>query len=165
LAYFARSSGLVEVVADEVRLHVDDELSRQRARALGGHAGLRRLRVADVEHPAEDVVHGQEGGGHPGAAREELAPVQAVTRAELVRELLDARLHARLLGRLRQRSELAVGDDLRRHRRRKRRDLRRRRPAHLLVAQVVGHGGLQEAGSVSCARRSVTMGADHLLRN
>jgi hypothetical protein len=95
-----------------VRLHVDDELPGQRARAGGGDAGLLRLGHAHIEEAAEDLVHGQEGGRHPGAAGQELPAVHAVLRAEILGELLDAGFHALLLGCLRERIELTVRDDL-----------------------------------------------------
>ena len=60
---------LLEVVADEVRLGVNDELSGERLRAHVGDARCGRFRPAHVEHGTEDVVHREEGGGHAGAGR------------------------------------------------------------------------------------------------
>jgi hypothetical protein len=106
---------LVEVVAHEVGLDVDDELSRERAGAVGRHAGLLRFRGGDVEEVPEHLVHGEKGGGHPGAARQELAAAEAVPAPEVRRHLLDAGFDLLLLARLRQRIELTVGNDLCRH--------------------------------------------------
>jgi hypothetical protein len=107
---------LLEIVADEVRLVVDDELSGQRASALIGHTGGGRLGVAHVEERAEDVVHRDERGRHARARRQKPAPAHAVTRAQGFRELLHPRLDALLLPRLGQRVELAVRHDLGRDR-------------------------------------------------
>ena len=110
---------LLEVVSHEVSLHVHDELAGQRLGAGDRHAGLGGLGRGHVEHRAEHLVHGQERRRHAGRAGQERAPAQAVTAAELIGHLLDARLHARLLAGLRQGVVLAVRHDLRRHRRAK----------------------------------------------
>src|SRR5204863_3819744 len=130
---------LLEVVADEVRLYVDDELSGQRAGALRRHTGLLGLGAGDLEDGAEDVVHGEEGRGHAGAAGQERPAAQAVARTEVVRQLRDARLDALLLARLRQGVVLTVRDDLGGNRKLERVELRGRRLSELMRAEIVRH--------------------------
>ena len=107
---------LLEVVADEVRLVVDDELPRQRLGALVGHARRLRLGGGHVEQAPEHLVHGEKSRGHAGARREEPAPAHAVTRAQGLGELLHPRLDTLLVRCLGQRVELTVRNDLRRNR-------------------------------------------------
>ena len=81
---------LLEVVADEVRLGIDDELAGQRLGSRIGQSGCGRLGALHVEDRPEYVVHGEEGRGHAGAAGEELAPAQPVTRREVAGQRVDA---------------------------------------------------------------------------
>ena len=107
-----QESRLLEVVTHEVRLIVEDELPAQRARPRLRHPGLGRFGAADIEERSEDLVHRQERRGHAGAACQELPPAQAVPGAELGRQILDPRLHMRLLASLGKRVEFAVRHDL-----------------------------------------------------
>lgn len=114
---------LLEVVADEMRLVIDDELSRERLGPPVGHARRLRLGWRHVEQRPEHLVHGEERRCHAGAARQEPAAVHPVPAPEIVGQILDPGLHLLLLAGLRQRVELAVGHDLCRDRRPERADL------------------------------------------
>src|SRR5207245_5088045 len=108
------------LVVDEVSLYVEDELALHGVSALGGPGRIGRLRLRDVEQVTEHLVHRHERRGHAAAGAKELAPIQTLPGAVLVRQLLDARLDLLLLRGLRQWVELSVGDDLGGNRRRKR---------------------------------------------
>ena len=159
---------LLEVVAHEVRLVVDDELPGQRSGPGVGDARGLRLGRGHLEEGPEDLVHGQEGRGHARAAGQEAPAAQAVAPAEVVGKHLEPRLHLPLLARLGQRVELSVGHDLGRDRRPERGGLRRRRSLELRVAEIVRHGGppCPEGGwGDGCAQRlgrgaGVSMGND-----
>ena len=70
----AEQAFLLEVVAHEVRLVVEDELVGELRGPLVGHLRVRRLGVAHAEDRAVHRVHREEGRGHAGAGCEELAP-------------------------------------------------------------------------------------------
>jgi hypothetical protein len=115
---------VVEVVAHEVGLHVEDELAGQSLRARLRQLGLVRLGRRHLEDVAAvDLVHGDEGRGHATARAQELAAVEAEPGRIGIGKLDDAALDP-LLGRtLPGRQILAVGDDLGRDRRCRRRFL------------------------------------------
>ena len=107
---------MVEIVADEVGVHIEDELP---GHVLGFRQDQLRLvgfgRV-DLEHIGPvDLLHGKEGGGHATAGRHELPPAQAELLAVLVGQFenppLDAFLRLALLGR----KILTVGNNLGRY--------------------------------------------------
>ena len=107
---------MVEIVADEVGLHVEDELPGQ---ALG--SGLDQLRRVcfgrvDLKHVgAVDFLHGKEGGGHAAAGRHELPAAQAQLLAVLVGQFENPPLHTLLRLALLGRKILTVGNDLSRY--------------------------------------------------
>ena len=105
------------VVAQEMRVHVHDELVFERVGALLRHGRRRGLRPVDAEDRAEGVVHGDEGCRHAGGALKEGAAGEALLLAELVAHIEQARLHLALLLALGRRDVLVAGDDLRRDRR------------------------------------------------
>ncbi len=131
---------LLEVVAHEVRLGIDDELPGQRLRAQVGDTRRGGFGAAHLEDGTEHVVHGEEGRRHAGARGQELAPAQAVLRREITRQLRHPGLDAALLRRLRQRVVFAVRDDLGRNRPSERRDFGRCGALELGVAEIVRHG-------------------------
>ena len=64
----AQDPGVIEVVAHEVGLHIEDELSGKTLRARQRQLRLVRLGGRDLEHArAIDFVHGQERSGHAAA--------------------------------------------------------------------------------------------------
>ena len=75
------------VIAQEVGMHVHDELLGERLGALVGH--LRRGRFGAthrIERPI-GVVHGDKGRRHPCRSREEGAPAHALLRAPVLRRI------------------------------------------------------------------------------
>jgi hypothetical protein len=116
MGVFAMSGFLVEIVAHEVGLVVEDELLRQLLGALIGHVLVGGLRLGHVEHRTEHLVHGQEGRRKAGGGLQEGAAVHAVVLAVLLAVLLDQALHLTLFLRLRHRVVLAVRHDLCRYR-------------------------------------------------
>jgi hypothetical protein len=80
-------------------------------------ARFRRLGPVNREQRTENVVHRQKGGRHAAASPQKLPPVEAELWRDRIGELFDALFDAALLGGLRQRVELAVRDNLGRHRR------------------------------------------------
>jgi len=104
---------------------VDDQLPRQCLSALGRRLGCRGLGHADLEEPAEHLVHRDERGRHAGGSLEEAPARQALVAGEPVAQILEPGLDLALLGALPDRHVLVARHDLRRHRRRKRRRLGR----------------------------------------
>ena len=112
------------VVAQEVRVHVHDELVFQPVGARLGEIDALRLGRRGAVERAIDLVHGDEGRRHAGGGLEEAAAGQACSCAELVAEPLHARLDLLLLPVCGIGQELVARDDLRRHRRREGRRFR-----------------------------------------
>ena len=108
---------MVEVIAHEVGLHVEDELAGEGLRSGQHQLGLAGLGGRDLEDVAVDVVHGEEGRRHAAARAHELPAAQAEAPAVHVGELVDPRLDLLLGSALRGRKILAVGNDLSRNRR------------------------------------------------
>ena len=108
---------VVEVVAHEMGLDVEDELAGEALRPRLHQLGLAGLGRRDLEDVAVDLVHGDERRRHAAARAEELPAVQAQPLGVGVGELVDPRLDPLLGGALRRRQILAVGDDLGRNRR------------------------------------------------
>ena len=100
------------VVAQEVRVHVHDELIRQPLRALVRQLGRRGLGPARAEDRSIDVVHGDEGRRHARRRLEEAPSAHPLALGERVAQLLDAPLHLFLSRRLGQRRELVARDEL-----------------------------------------------------
>src|SRR5215471_3842501 len=109
---------MVEIVADEVRLHIEDELPGQ---ALGSRLDqLRRVRFGgvDLEHVGPiNLFHREEGCGHTATRRHELPAAQTQLLAVLVGKLKNPPLNALLRFALSRRKKLSVGDNLGRYRR------------------------------------------------
>ena len=109
--------GVVEVIAYEMGLHIEDELTGEALRACLHQLGLVRLGGRDLEHARPvDLVHRQERRGHAAARLQELPPAQAESLAVLVRQLEDAPLDVLLRLALGWREILAVRHDLGRYR-------------------------------------------------
>src|SRR6185312_12300861 len=99
-----------------MRLVVEHEKVARR-RVLLARAVVEHLLMAHLEEGlAEDLVHGDERGGHAARALEEAPPRDAELLRGMVGQLLDALLDLLLLPRLRERHVLAVRDHPRRHR-------------------------------------------------
>src|SRR5512145_145336 len=110
--------------ADVMDLHVEDEVGLTRAlpqrRRIGG------FDWEDVEEPAEDRVHGEQGQRHSTAAPQEVAAAAPKPRCQTLRFREDPLLHLLLGGGLRVRREFFVGDEPGRER-----HLSAQAPAHL----------------------------------
>src|SRR5205807_334441 len=92
-------------------------------------------RLADLEEAPEDLVHHQEGGGHPGGCLKEPSARQTLPPGEPIAQLLEPRFDLALLSGLRHRHVFVARHDLRRHRRRQRGGLGRLKLPKLLVSQ------------------------------
>jgi hypothetical protein len=99
------------VVAQEMRVHVHDELAGERLRALGRDAGRRRLGAADAVERPVDVVHRRERRGHARGAAKEGAARLPVPWRELLGEIRDPGRDLLLPRGSRGRHELVAGDD------------------------------------------------------
>jgi len=99
---------MLEIVAHEVGLDVEDELPCETLRPRQHQFGLVGFGRRNLEDFSVDFVHGEEGGRHTAARLHELPAVQAKLFPVRVRQLIDARFDL-LLGRaLRWRQVLAV---------------------------------------------------------
>ena len=105
------------VVAQEMRVHVHDELVLERVGALLRHRRRRGFGLAHVEQRPVDLVHRDERRGHAGRGLEEPAAVETLLAAEIVGHRQQPRLDLALPFVLRVGIELVAGDDLRRDRR------------------------------------------------
>ena len=105
------------VVAQEMRVHVHDELVLQRVGALLGHRRRRRFRLRHLEQRPINLVHRHERGGHAGRGLEEAAAVQALLAAEIVSHGKQPRFDLALPFILWIGIEFVAGDDLGRDRR------------------------------------------------
>ena len=103
---------VIEVVAHEMGLDVEDELAGEALRARQHQLGLAGLCRGDLENIAVDVVHGEECRRHAAARVQELPAAQAEVLAVQVSELVDPRLDLLLCSALRGREILAVGNNL-----------------------------------------------------
>ena len=72
------------VVAQEVGVHVHDELVFQSIGALLSHRGRRGFRGRHVEQRSVDLVHRDKRGGHTSGALEKPAAALALLAAEIV---------------------------------------------------------------------------------
>ena len=72
------------VVAQEMRVHVHDELVLERVRSLLGHRRRRCFRLGHLEQRSIDLVHGDKGCGHASRSLEKSATIQALLAAEVV---------------------------------------------------------------------------------
>src|SRR5882672_6336404 len=108
---------VLEIVAHEMGLHIEDELAGEALRPRQHHFGIMLLGGFDLEDRAVDLVHGEEGCRHAAARAHELAAAQAQPPAVEVRQRVYALLDPLLRGTLRGRQILAVRHDLGRYRR------------------------------------------------
>ena len=130
---------VARVVAQEVRVHVHDELVLERGGALLGHRGGRGLGLADREQVAIDLVHRHERRRHAGGGLEEAAAVEPLLLAEIVRHREQAVFHLALLLVLRIGIEFVARHDLRRDRRVQLQVLGRNEFSQFFVAQHSTH--------------------------
>ena len=100
------------VVAQEMRVGVEDVLALQRNGALVGHLRRGGLRFGDREQLAVDLVHCQEGGRHAGCGLEEAAAADALALREAVAHFGQPVLDLLLLRGLAFREVFVAGDDL-----------------------------------------------------
>ena len=103
--------------AQEMRVHVHDELPREAPRALVGHLGGLRFRARDAEERSVGFVHREERGRHPRRGLEEAPARHPQPPGRRRPHLLHPRLEFALLLRLRPRHEFVAGDRLDRDRR------------------------------------------------
>ena len=104
---------MIEVVAHEMGLDVEDELPGQVLGAGQQQLGLARLGGLDLEHAAAvDLVHGDERGGHAAAGLHELPAAEPEPLAVGVGQFEDSPLDALLRLALRGWKILAVRHDL-----------------------------------------------------
>ena len=108
---------MLEIVAHEVGLDVEDELPCETFRPCQHHFGLTGLGRRDLEDVAVDLVHGEKGGRHTAARSHELSAVQAEPFAVKLGQLINARFDLLLDRALRRRQILAVRYNLGRNRR------------------------------------------------
>src|SRR5262249_7813873 len=130
----------IEVVTDEVRLHVEDELPGQ---ALGSRLDqLRSVRFGGVDLEnvgAIDFLHGEKGGGHTTPGRHELSPTQAKLLGVLIGQFENPPLDTFLRLTLSGRKIFTIGNDLRRYGRRSRGFLSPLDKTHFSVAKPTTH--------------------------
>src|SRR5437899_6654955 len=104
---------MLEVVAHEMGLDIENELSSQALRACPHQLRLVRLGRRDLEHVGTiDLVHSYKGGGHAAACLHELPTAQAEPFAVDVGQLQNSPLHAFLRLALRRWKILTVRYDL-----------------------------------------------------
>src|SRR6516164_5285155 len=104
---------MLEVVAHEMGLDIEDELSGQALLARPHQLGLVRLGLYDLEYVGTiDLVHSYKGGGHATACLHELPAAQAEPFAVDVGQLQNSPLDTLLLLALRRWKILAVRYDL-----------------------------------------------------
>src|SRR5262245_51671808 len=131
---------VIEIIAHEVRLDIENELTGEALRPRPCDFGLAGLRRIDLEHVcAVDLVHGEKGSGHAAPRLHKLAPAETQTLAVVVGEFKDALFDALLRLTLRRRQKLAIGDYLRWYRRGGRRLFRSRHQTLLSVTQPTAH--------------------------
>ena len=133
------------VVAQEVGVHVHDELVLERVGALLGHRGRRGFRLGDIEQRPVDLVHRDEGRGHAGGGLEEPAAVQALLAAEIVGHRQQPGLDLALPFVLRVGIEFVAGHDLGRDRRLVLAQFGRHQCGKFFFGQLVAHDSLPAA--------------------
>ena len=100
------------VVAQEMGVHVHDELVLERVDALLGHGRGGGLCLAYLEQRPVNLVHRHERRGHAGRALEESAAVETLLAAEIIRHGQQASLDLALPLVLRIGIKLVAGDNL-----------------------------------------------------
>ena len=106
-----------EIVAQEMGLVIEDELTGESIGALEHHIGLAGFRFANAEGiGAVNLAHRQECGGHATAGLQELAPRHAKIFGVLIGQFLDPLFNLLLFRRLFWRKIFAIGNDLSRNR-------------------------------------------------
>jgi hypothetical protein len=76
------------VVAQKMGVAVHDQLPRKRLSTFGRHIGVCRLGHADLEEPAEHLVHRDERSRHAGRALKKAPARQALLPGEPIAQLL-----------------------------------------------------------------------------
>src|SRR5262245_12913424 len=107
---------VLEIVANEMGLDIENKLSGQTLRSRQHQLRLVCLRPLDLEYVAIDFVHGEEGRSHAAARLHELAPAQAKPLAADVGQLQHPPLDALLCLALWRRKIFSVRHYLRRYR-------------------------------------------------
>ena len=130
---------MIEVVAHEMGLDVEDELAGEALRARQHQLGLAGLCRRDLENIAVDVVHCEECRRHAATRVQELPAAQAEVLAVQVGEFVDPRLDLLLCCALRGREILAVGNNLSGNRRCRRCRLGTRNKALLSFTKPSAH--------------------------
>jgi hypothetical protein len=108
---------MLGVVAQEMRMHVHDELVFQRAGALLRHRRRGGFRLRHVKQRPIDFVHRDERCGHAGRGLEKPAAIETLLSAEIVGHRQQPRFDLALPFVLRVGIEFVARDDLRRDRR------------------------------------------------
>src|SRR5262249_20747814 len=100
---------VIEIVADEVSLHVEDELPGETLRPRLHQLRLARLGLVDQEHvTAVDLLHGEECGRHAAASPHELPAAPSEPAAVATGQFQEAPLEPLLRLALRGRKILTV---------------------------------------------------------
>ena len=133
---------VVEIVADEVGLHVEHELPGEALCSRLDHFRCMCFGRVDLEHVGPvDLLHGEEGGGHAAAGRHELPAAEAELLGVLIGKLDDPPLDTLLRLALRRRKILTVGNDLCRYRCCRGGFFSSCNKAHFSVAKPTAHRG------------------------
>ena len=91
--------------AQEMRMHIHDELVLQRRSTRCRRIRLLRLSTAHGIKRAMDFIHGQEGGRHAGSGLQKATPAQPLLGTDFIRHFLDACFDRLLFFGLRHRPE------------------------------------------------------------
>ena len=92
---------MVELVADEVGLNVEDELVGEGLRPCKHQLGFAGLGGRDLEDTTVDIVHCEKGRGHAAARVQELPAAQAQPFAVSVSKFVNSSFNLLLNGALR----------------------------------------------------------------
>jgi len=131
---------VIEIVAHEVSVHIDDELPRHALSPRQSQLGLVGLGGVDLEYVgAVDLFESKEGGGHAAAGRHELPTAQAELLAILVGQFEHPALDVLLRLTLPRRQVLTVGNNLGRYGGRSRSRLGPRDKALFSFAKPTAH--------------------------
>src|SRR5262245_9238741 len=103
---------VLEIVANEMSLDVENKLSSQTLRPRQHQLRLVRLGRFDLEYVAIDFVHGEEGCSHAAARLHKLPSTEANPLAADVGQLQHPAFDALLCLTLRRREVFSIGHDL-----------------------------------------------------